>query len=73
MAANQKKFTKDSYMTMYEVSVQFGISMHRLKDWQKRRRKGDNSLPRFFKLSTNRVLYKYDVFKYDLESMIFEI
>jgi hypothetical protein len=69
----KKKITKDLYMTAYEISIAFGISMHRLKDWQKRRRKGDTSLPRFFKLSTNRVLYKYDTFKYDLENMIFEI
>lgn len=60
-------------MTTWEVSQLFGISVPRLKDWQRRRKLGDQTLPRFFKLSTNRVLYKYEVFKEDIESMIFEI
>jgi hypothetical protein len=73
MATRQKKITTDLYMTTYEISIQFGITMARLKDWQQRRKKGDKDLPRFLKLSTNRVLYKYEDFKEDMEKMIFEI
>ena len=73
MAKIKKEITKDSYMTTYEISVQFGISMSRLKDWQKKRKEGNKDMPRFLRLSTKRVLYKYADFKEDIESMILEI